>query len=142
MKNFITLCALGLCLISPQSFAANPDLQSQIQAAEKAALAWLATSDTGKYAENWHEAGTLLKTAITQADYERNLQAARTPLGTLVSRHLKSAEYTTSLTGLADGKYVVMQFDTDFSNKRIAVETIVSTLEKKETWKVIGYFIK
>jgi hypothetical protein len=66
----------------------------------------------------------------------------RKPLGSLVSRKLKSAKYTKTLPGAPDGEYVVLQFATSFTNKKEAVETITPMLDKDGKWKVSGYFIK
>jgi len=37
---------------------------------------------------------------------------------------------------------VVMQFDTSFSNKKSAVETVTFVQEKDGKWKAAGYYIK
>ena len=72
----------------------------------------------------------------------QKVRAARGPLGKVASRKLKSAQYKTSLPGAPDSKYVVIQYDTSFENKRSAVETIVPTLDKDGQWRVSGYFIR
>lgn len=64
------------------------------------------------------------------------------PLDDLVSRKLKSAKYTQTLPGAPDGKYVVLQFDTSFANKKTALETITPLHDKDGKWRVSGYFIK
>jgi hypothetical protein len=71
-----------------------------------------------------------------------SLRAARKPLGELVSRKLKSANFMTSLPGAPDGEYVVLQFETAFENKKSAVETITPMLEKDGKWRVSGYYIR
>ena len=47
----------------------------------------------------------------------------------------------TALTA-PDGNYVVMQYDTNFSNKKSAVETVTFMEEKDGKWKAAGYYIK
>jgi hypothetical protein len=59
-----------------------------------------------------------------------------------VSRKLSSARNARSLPGAPDGNYVVMQFDTNFSNKKSAVETVTFVQEKDGKWKAAGYYIK
>jgi len=107
-----------------------------------AATSWLALADSGKYGETWDEAATIFKSSISKADWEKALQGVRSRLGALKSRTLKSATFTTTLPGVPDGEYVVIQFDTKFENKAAAVETVTPMHEKDGSWRVAGYFIK
>ncbi len=66
----------------------------------------------------------------------------RKQVGALVSRKLKSAQYATSLPGAPDGKYVVIQYDSTFQNKRAAVETVTPMLDQDGKWRVSGYYIR
>jgi hypothetical protein len=120
---------------------AQPNAEAE-HAALAAAQPWLAQIDAGKYAESWNTASELIKKAVSQKQFESSLEAARTPLGALVSRKLKSSQYATSLPGVPDGQYVVLQFDTAFANKNEAVETVTPMLDKDGTWRVSGYYIK
>jgi hypothetical protein len=52
------------------------------------------------------------------------------------------APYRESLPGVPDGKYVVLEFDTSFENKKTAVETVTPMQESDGTFRVSGYFIK
>ena len=114
--------------------------------AEKAALAaaqsWLQLVDEGKYAESWHQAAEYFKNAITKEQWKQMIQAVREPLGKTVSRTLKAKQYTTTLPGAPDGEYVVIQFDSSFTNKKTAVETITPMLDQDGVWRVSGYYIK
>ena len=132
--SFLAIIALSATL----SFgAAKPEDEAQ-----KSAEQWLALIDTGKFGESWETAAAYFKKAISKEKWESTLGAVRQPLGDLVSRKLKSAKYSKSLPGAPDGEYVVLQFDTSFTNKKVAVETVTPMLEKDGTWKVSGYFIK
>ena len=125
-------------VFSGTAFAENAD-------AEKAALAvakaWLQLVDEGKYTESWNEASEYFKRAITKEQWEQTVQAVREPLGKTVSRQLKSKQYATTLPGAPDGEYVVIQFDSSFTNKKTAVETITPMLDKDGKWRVSGYYI-
>src|SRR6516165_10844949 len=116
--------------------------QDKNEAAKKGAESWLAVVDKGDYAVSYDEAASLFKLAITKEDWLQKIRAARGPLGTVVSRKLKGAQYKTSLPGAPDGEYVVIQYDTSFENKRSAVETITPTRDKDGQWRVSGYFIR
>jgi Protein of unknown function (DUF4019) len=115
-------------------------------AAEKAATAaaekWLAEVDNGQYAQSWQDASVIFQSGVSEQKWESAVEAVRNPLGDLVSRKLKSAQYATQLPGAPDGQYVVMQFETSFANKKAAIETVTFMLDKDGQWKAAGYFIK
>lgn len=115
-------------------------------AAEKAAVAsadtWLILVDGGKYPETWDQGAGYFKTAVTRDQWSASLNAVRPPLGKIVARKLKSKIYTKTLPGAPDGEYVVIMYDTQFENKKPAVETVTPMLDKDGKWRVSGYYIK
>jgi hypothetical protein len=121
-------------------------VMGQVADKEKIAVAaaekWLIVIDGGRYAESWKEAAEYFKGAVKQEQWEQSLIAVRKPLGKLISRKVKNKSYTTSLPGAPDGEYVVIQFDTSFENKKSAIETVTSMMDKDRKWRVSGYFIK
>jgi hypothetical protein len=70
------------------------------------------------------------------------MKSVREPLGTVKSRKLQSAKYSTTLPGAPDGEYVVLKYDTSFEKKDSAVETITMALDKDGKWRVVGYYIR
>ena len=110
--------------------------------AEAAALAWLALTDAGDYSRSWDQAASIFQASISKQNWMDALQNVRKPLGNLVSRKVKSAQYAASLPGAPDGEYVVIQYETQFENKKSATETVTPHLEKDGSWKVSGYYIK
>ena len=60
----------------------------------------------------------------------------------MVSRSLKGIVYTRILPGAPDGQYVVLQYQTDFTNTKGLTENVATVLEPDGTWKVTGYHIK
>jgi hypothetical protein len=116
--------------------------QAAVDQATNAADGWLKLVDNGDYKQSWQQASALFRNAITDDQWARQVGSARKPLGALVSRKLKSAEYATSLPGAPDGKYVVIQYDSSFQNKSSAVETVTPMLDKDGQWRVSGYYIK
>jgi len=143
MKTILALLTVTqLAFISP-SFAADTATEALAKRqAEDAAVIWVALVDAGKYAESWDNAGTLFKSSVSKANYVKAIQAARTPIGAVKTRSLKIAEYTTALPGAPNGEYVVIQFQTEFENKKPALEIITPMHEKDGSWKVTGYFIR
>jgi hypothetical protein len=98
--------------------------------------------DEGNYAESWNQAAGLFKNAVTKEQWQNTVKAVRVPLGKLVTRKLKSKQYTKTLPGAPDGEYVVIQYETTFENKKSAVETVTPMLDKDSKWRVSGYYIK
>ena len=121
-------------LINPRNITNN--------AAVETAQAWLRDIDDGHYAPSWTNAAAYFQSAISSEKWAEALQQVRQPLGPLVSRKVKSTQEMSSLPGAPDGRYIVMQFETSFANKKSAVETVTFMLEKDGQWKSAGYFIK
>lgn len=139
MKRVLSIAVLLLLLPASSGVA---DDKEAISKAQGAAKAWLALVDGTKYGESWDEAASLLKAAVTKADFERTFKGVRAPLGPAKSRVIKSATFSRTLPGVPDGEYVVVQFDTRFENKAGAVETVTPMHEKDGSWRVSGYYIK
>jgi predicted transcriptional regulator len=111
-------------------------------AAEAGAKAWLGLVDQGSYGPSWEAAAKLFKSALSQEKWTEAVKAARTPLGKLVSRKVKSRQFAKTLPGAPDGEYVVIQYDSAFENKKEAVETVVPMKDPDGVWRVSGYFVK
>jgi len=135
--KFLTVFLLALTLCAIAAAQAKPE-----QLAQTSAEAWLALTDSGKYADSWDEAAQAFKSAVTKDQWQSALHTVRDPLGKLVSRKLTSATYTKSLPGAPDGEYVVIQYGTSFEHRQGAIETITPMLDKDGKWRVSGYYIK
>jgi hypothetical protein len=61
---------------------------------------------------------------IGQADWQKTLDAVRTPLGRMLSRKVIVAKYTRTVPGGPDGDYVIVQFETSFEKKQTAIKTV------------------
>jgi hypothetical protein len=70
------------------------------------------------------------------------VQAAREPLGTPLSRKLRSATYSRGMPGAPPGEYVVIQFHTQFDKRPLSTETVTPMRVGDGPWKVSGYFIR
>jgi hypothetical protein len=132
------LLVIGLLLLTVPAVAGSPEKENDaVISAEK----WLGIVDTEKYSESWKEAAELFRNAVKQEQWKQSLQAARKPLGKLITRKIKTKTYKTSLPGAPDGEYVVIQFESSFEKKKSAVETVTPMLEKDGKWRVSGYYI-
>jgi hypothetical protein len=136
------LCALLMLAIAAAAAPAVPASDTPTAAAEQAARAWLALVDAGKYAASWNSASTMFRQRISSAQWEAAAAGARAPLGALKSRTLQSATPASTLPGVPDGQYVVIQFAASFEHKASAVETVTPVKDADGTWHVSGYYIK
>ena len=137
LKTCVFVVSLALAALT----AAHAETEAVI-AATASAGTWLVLVDEGKYAQSWKTAAGYFQRAVTETNWVASLTAVRKPLGKLGSRKAGSTLEANSLPGAPEGKYVVLQFDTAFENKKSAVETVTCMLEKDGKWKVAGYFIK
>jgi hypothetical protein len=135
----IRTCFLAIVLVVLPSIGSAAE--GKEEAAERAALEWLALVDTMQYEASWKEASSLFQAQISTSDWVKAVAAARSPLGDYVARHLISATYATSLPGAPDGEYVVLQFQTDYEKKAQAVETVTPMWDENR-WRVSGYYIR
>jgi hypothetical protein len=53
-----------------------------------------------------------------------------------------SATFTDKLPGAPKGKYVVIQYASEYTKKAEVIETVVPMLGEDGSWKVSGYFVK
>lgn len=110
------------------------------QAAQKAALQWLALVDSGNYGASWQDAAGLFKQGVPEKKWEAMITSVRQQTGKLKSRKLKSATYTESLPGAPPGKYVVIRYESSFDSGSY-IETVTPLKEQDGEWKVSGYFV-
>jgi len=140
-RAILTIALVGLfsCLGCPGVFADN---QPAIAQATRAAESWLKLVDAGRYRRSYKDTSSYFQGRIDEEKWAATVEPVRKPLGEVISRKLKDAQYTTNLPGAPDGQYVVIQFDTSFQNKKSAIETVTPMLDKDGKWRVSGYFIK
>jgi hypothetical protein len=136
------IAVLIFLVLTASAFSASAGIQEKETAAALAAEKWLGMVDGGKYGESWSDAAEFFRNAITQEQWEHSLQAVRKPLGKLRSRTIKTKTFTRTLPGAPDGEYVVIQFESSFTKKRSAIETVTPMLEDDGKWRVSGYFIR
>ena len=123
------------------SLCASSFVWAHVSSGSSEARAWLNVIDAGKYIESWQKADALFKTQLAQQQWHDALNDVRTPLGKVITRsELHSKKYS-SLPGVPDGEYIVIQYHTEFLNQKSSTETL--TLSKNSgQWRAVGYFIK
>ena len=131
MKKLIFI--LSLCI---SSFVSANESAGSIAANE-----WLKVVDAGNYTESWQKADSFFQSQLSQNKWDTALKGVRAPLGKVNSREEFGAKEYSTLLGVPEGEYLVIQFQTDFQNKKSSIETL--TLSKSSgKWLPVGYFIK
>src|ERR1700692_1666048 len=77
--------------------------QAAVDQATRAADRWLKLVDAGDDKKSFDTASFIFKSAGTEDQWAQRVGSVRKPLGALVSRKLKSAQYAASLPGAPDG---------------------------------------
>ncbi len=146
MKKIIGLAVI--CILLPSLLAATGSSRAESgkmepeDAALGSAQNWLKLVDAVKYGDAWGRAAEYFKNVVPKENFITSLQAVRKPLGKVLERSLLSATYTKTLPGAPDGEYVVIQFRTEFENKKESIETITPQKEKDGKWRVSGYYVR
>jgi hypothetical protein len=109
--------------------------------AQARALAWLSLVDNQKYAESWAESSSMFRSRVPQQRWTDEAKRVREPLGSLNSRRLLTVKFAKTLPGAPDGDYAVLQFQSSFTHKAAAIETVTLVLDNGQL-RAVGYFIK
>jgi hypothetical protein len=146
--RFVAASLIGFLVVAGATLAA----QTPEDAAQAVADSWLKLVDGGDYPASWDQAASALKGAVKQASWVEMAEGVRSPLGGLVSRTLKSREYTEKMPTTrviggkvytwGSGRYVVLQYDTVFANRASAVETVIPMADPDGAWRVSAYSIR
>ncbi len=142
MTNWKIKAMLVAVVLSFLFFSNSVSGDTKESKAVESSIVWLALVDSGKYSESWEEAAAYFKSAISKEQWQAVIKAVRRPLGRVISREIKSKQFTETLPGTPDGQYVVIQYKTSFEYKKSAVETITPMLDKDSKWRVSGYYIR
>lgn len=121
--------------------ASDPAVKAATDAAGKAAQAWLALDDADNWDACWDALAAPVKSQIGKDAFADSLRTVRNELGKVKSRRAKAVTFTHKLPNAPDGDYVVLQYDTDFSNGSVT-ETIVPMRTPDGSWRVSGYFVQ
>ncbi len=141
MNKLIVPLILMICLwLAPN--AARAAVATPEEAGLNAAREWLVVVDAGKYVESWGTMAAGFKKDVSKRKWKKTITDIRQPLGKLVSRKFKSAEYSKELPGAPEGEYVVVQFDVSYERKPAATEKVTLILGQDLIWRVSGYAVK
>jgi hypothetical protein len=135
------LCQRNAVLLTLLLASVSAAQDSTLKPATDAAAQWLALIDAGQYSQSWQQASPLFQQKVPLAKWQADLSRIRTRLGRLGSRQLKSADVKSETAGTAAGKYVVIQYRTQFAVAGPVIETVKPVLDVSGHWKVADYSI-
>ncbi len=139
---FLLRAPEGRAQTPPAAGRADLTHQADIGNARAAAETWLGRVDAGEYGRSWQEAAPYFQRVTTEAKWTDLLGNVRLPLGKPADRQPGAGQFSATMSGMPDGAYVFLQFQTEFERKKMAVETVTCLRDSDGRWKVAGYFIK
>lgn len=89
------------------------------------AVSFLELVDQARYDEAWLSMSPFFQTLNNQPQWQNRQQTIRAAYGALSSRQLDRISYRQTYTLSPDGEYVVVQFESSFTNKADTFETVV-----------------
>ena len=127
------------------SIATLPSIAQQeedTKEAQQKAEEWLPLVDENDYSASWDEASPIFQQAISEDKWAETAKQVRSQVGDFESRNIQQAQYTTSLPNAPEGEYVVVQYESAFSNLENAIEIVVMNKTGDGEWAPIGYNIQ
>ena len=145
MTSVIAIAAIAIAVTTT---SAPPQTQDDAGAeftqtstqSESSALAWLALTDAGDHETSLANGAQALRDQYSEAIWELGIALHR-QAGSVESRFLTSVIATGEIANLGDGDFEVLVFQTDFSNRANARETVIMQREAGQ-WKVADYDIE
>jgi hypothetical protein len=128
--------------------------REDIANAEQAAASWLALIDVGAYDEGWQRAtGDIRKRAgvyeeggdirqSEQFNWTEWMRERRGQLGNLLSRTIVYAGPLRFPRGEPQGKFLEIEYDTDFYSISDLFEYVMLERGKNDSWTVCWYFVR
>lgn len=119
----------------------SPEQIQQLKASAAAAQDWLKTLDDGQYGAAWAESSAIFQATLQQNRWVSLQDQLRKPMGRVISREMIDQRIALDPKGLPAGQYMVLIYNTTFSNKPSAIELVTLRMENGQ-WKVLTYQVK
>lgn len=137
-KHRLICFAILVLIISCSGDKITP--QQESAAVDKAGQ-WLALLDSGDYNASWREAAEFLQGKVTEQKWVETMTTVRKPMGSLLSRKVKSTHFRTMMPEALKGKYLIIDYKSSFANRKAVVESVTQMMEKDGSWRVAGYHL-
>jgi hypothetical protein len=143
MTRTLSLLLLALFVAACNVAAADDEVEALDSSnGMEEAREWIAMVDGARFAEAWEASGAAFRKDMDQEKWELAAVQARTGLGPLTSRKLRSATHTRQLAGMPEGEYLVIRYNVGFERRPLGSETLILEREKDSRWRVAGYSIR
>lgn len=137
----LMLLAVSLFLIVVPAINKTPS-QEVADRALAAAHHFLHLVDTEEYVRSWEVSSSALKNILSLEAWQEQIADLRAFLGPILDRDPKDISYARYTPEIPAGKYIVLTFLSQFSNRPTATETVTLKLGADAVWRVAGYFIR
>ena len=125
---------------NPQDQADNRSTGSEYTGAQAQAVYWLSLLDQGAFGASYSQAGGLLQDILSSNIWVAGIQSVRRGLGNNLSRKVTNHNMFTGLPHGVSGKFMRIQFDSNFSTRNGVREEVTMMQEgSRGQWKVISY---
>ena len=131
-------------IVAATVFAVQPVIAQEspaVTAAKISADAWLKRMDAEDYAGTWDTSSSSMHKEMSKSSWKMLITALHWPLGDFKSRKFKSAVLQKAPAGKPGPDQVVIDYVSQYENKADVKETVTTTLEKDNSWKVSGFNI-
>lgn len=108
---------------------------------DRHARTWLQRMDEGGPGAAWDASSELMKGGMSKADWEKAFKPVEN-FGAVRTRTPTSAVFSVKLGGMPDGRYAVINYDTVFTGKEKAVESVILRHEADGLWRGVGYRVQ
>lgn len=106
------------------------------------AIYWINLIDQFQFGATWLEASGLVRDVTTQEQWAAAMQQTRQGLGPVTSRRVASHTTVEVLPNGTRGNFMIIHYDTNYSQRPNMVETITLMTEGMlSQWKVVAYRI-
>jgi len=105
------------------------------------AAQWLEALDAEEYAACWNNAAEYFKNGVSIDEWTEKAQSARERVGEIQSRTLKKSVETTDIPAAPEGKYVISEYSSVFSDVGEIGERLTMVQEEDGKMRVVGYYL-
>jgi hypothetical protein len=113
--------------------------EAVIEAALRAADAWLKLKDQEKYDQCWEQSSAFSKKSVSKEDVVKLQKELLKKMGKVQSRARVTRQFETALPGAPAGEYVFIEYQAKYSILKDTVETVIPMLDKDGQWRVASY---
>jgi Protein of unknown function (DUF4019) len=135
MRKIAVLSLLVICFTARLALAQDAEDKARFAAEQ-----WIVLVDDGQYDQSWTEASKTFQSATTKEDWSKKAQADRTFMGSKLARKLKEVKPVNAVKGLPSGQYIQVKYQSSYTNKKQALETVVAVNEDGN-WRVAAYIV-